>query len=210
MARSYYTVSEFADITGRTTQTIYKQIQSGRLKPYSRKMNGVRKIHADALKLYQRPEDEDLHELKLVDPDQEPEQDSETVVLLKDQIRILNDALESERESHKHTREILKESQEMVKESQEMTKQAQELVRQAQDVMQQQIEAIKAQLITQHTLIISDQAENDQDPQPAADPKAPDKVQTRSQSSSQQQKAERPAEQAPERRGFWSRFFGRS
>lgn len=200
MARSYYTVSEFADITGRTTQTIYKQIQSGRLKPYSRKMNGVRKIHADALKLYQRPEDEDLHELKLVDPDQEPEQDSETVVLLKDQIRILTETLEHEREDHRQTREMLKESQ-------EMTKQAQELVRQAQDVMQEQIEAIKAQLITQHTLIVADQAEDDPDPQPA---EAPDKVQTRSQSQTQQQKAERPAEQAPEHRGFWSRFFGRS
>ena len=196
MSRSYYMVSEFADITGRTTQTIYKQIQSGRLKPYSRKMNGVRKIHADALKLYQRPE-EDLHELKLVDPDQEPGQDSETVVLLKDQIRILTETLEHEREDHRQTREMLKESQEMVKQSQE-------LIRQSQDVMQQQIEAIKAQLITQHTLIVSDQAEDDQDPQPA---EAPDK--TRSQSQTQQQET-KPAEQAPERRGFWSRFFGRS
>ena len=179
--KKYYTVPEFADKSGVSTQTIYQQLKRGRLKTYGRKINGVQKISEDALTFYKPADDLEPEEPE----EQVPEQDSETVVLLKDQIRILTETLEHERENHRLAMEMLKQSQE---------------------IMLQEIEAIKAQLVTQHTLIVSDQTEDDQDPQPA---EAPDKVQTRSQSPSQQQEA-KPAEQAPEHRGFWSRFFGRS
>lgn len=190
-AKKYYTVPEFADKSGVSTQTIYQQLKRGRLKNYGRKVNGVQKISAEALMFYKPEDDLEPEELE----EQTSGQDSETVALLKEQIRILTDSLEHERQTLEHERA--------------MHQQTQEALRQTQELMKAQM--VQFALTTKQR---AEEAGSDADPVPSGSdqvaPETPEKTQTRSQSSSQQQKAERPAEQAPERRGFWSRFFGRS
>jgi excisionase family DNA binding protein len=48
----WYTVSEIANLTGRTRQTIYQQAKEGRLRPYTRKVSGKLRIKAEALELF--------------------------------------------------------------------------------------------------------------------------------------------------------------
>lgn len=49
----WYTVSEIANLTGRTRQTIYQQAKTGRLKPFTRKQSGKMRIQAEALALFE-------------------------------------------------------------------------------------------------------------------------------------------------------------
>lgn len=190
-AKKYYTVPEFADKSGVSTQTIYQQLKRGRLKNYGRKVNGVQKISAEALVFYTSEDDPEPEQQDQAQSEESPE----TVALLREQIRILSETLDHERQTLEHERE--------------MHKQTQEALRQTQELMKAQM--VQFALTTKQR---AEEAGSDADPVPSGSdqvaPETPEKSQTRSQSSSQQQKAERPAEQAPERRGFWSRFFGRS
>lgn len=181
--KTYYTVSEFADLTGKTTQSIYKALQSGKLKGYGRKFNGVRKIRAEALELYR----EDSAE---TDPAADPEPaervtipESEIVSLLREQIAILQTALEHEKE---------------------IVRQQQEAMRQDRETLLHELEIIKAQIRVQYAL--QDKA-GEVVEAPAADhgaeaPAALDPEPIRSEPADQNQQQRRP--------GILSRLFGRS
>ena len=190
-AKKYYTVPEFADKSGVSTQTIYQQLKRGRLKNYGRKVNGVQKVSEEALVFYTSEDDPEPEQQDQAQSDGSPE----TEALLREQIRILSETLEHERQTLEHERT--------------MHQQTQEALRQTQELMKAQM--VQFALTTKQR---AEEAGSDADPVPSGSdqvaPDTPEKTQTRSQSSSQQQKAERPAEQAPKRRGFWSRFFGRS
>lgn len=189
-AKKYYTVPEFADKSGVSTQTIYQQLKRGRLKNYGRKVNGVQKISAEALVFYTSEDDPEPEQQDQAQSDGSPE----TEALLREQIRILSETLEHERQILEHERT--------------MHQQTQEALRQTQELMKAQM--VQFALTTKQR---AEEAGSDADPGPSGSdqvaPETPEKTQTRSQSPSQQKKAERPAEQL-EHRGFWSRFFGRS
>lgn len=207
-SKNYYTVAEFSEEAGVSPQTIYAQIKHGRLRNYGRKVNGVQKIHVDAMTLY-RPEGESEPEEEVEEP-AAPE--SETVALLREQIRILSETLEHEREAAKHTREALDKSQEALKQAHELTQKTQELMR-------QELEVIKAQMV--HFALMAPKDE-EPDAQPVADP-VPDPGLTGSDpgepgphvgtvaAQHEEQKQQQPMQESPkpERKGLFSRLFGK-
>ena len=198
MEKRYYTVSEFAELTGRTTQTIYKQIQTGRLKPYSRKIGGVRKIRADALELYK--DDPEPQEQGQEQEQPQADQEQDVVALLREQIRILSDTLEHERQTLEHEREAHKQTLDALKQEQEALRQTQELMK-AQMVQYALTAKQKPEEVDPEDQVPGGSDKDDPEPQAGMDPEPKGQPQTQPQPA--------PENQRPERRGFLSRLFGR-
>ena len=182
--KRFYTVPEFADLAGVSTQTIYQQLKRGRLKTYGHKINGVRKINAEALAFY-RP-DPEPEEQEQPQPGETPE----AVALLRDQIRFLTETLEHEREMHKQTQEALRQTQELMK-----------------------AQAVQITMLAKQTQEDVDSAgdqapggSDQRDPEPQAET-APEQKQE-PQTQSQVQPQPDPENQKTERRGFFSKLFG--
>ena len=118
MERKYMSVAEFAEKASITTQAVYSQVKNGKLRNYSKKVNGKRRISAEALKLY-RPEGIPVPE-EQEQTQKQPE--GEAVALLREQIRILSETLEHERQTLEHEREMHKQTQEALRQTQELMK----------------------------------------------------------------------------------------
>ena len=179
--KRFYTVPEFAELAGVSTQTIYQQLKNGRLKTYGHKINGVRKINAEALAFYRPDPDPEPEEQEQPQPGETPE----AVALLQDQIRFLTETLEHEREMHKQTQEALRQTQELMK-----------------------AQAVQITLLAKQTQEdpVGDKApggsdREDQKPQAGTAPEPKQEPQTQPQPD--------PENQRTERRGFFSRLFRR-
>ena len=184
-AKRFYTVPEFAELAGVSTQTIYQQLKNGRLKTYGHKINGVRKINAEALAFYRPDPDPEPEEQEQPQPGETPE----AVALLRDQIRFLTETLEHEREMHKQTQEALRQTQELMK---AQAVQITMLAKQTQE---------EADPVGDKAPGGSDRT--DPEPQAGTAPEPKQEPQT------QPQPQPDPENQRTERRGFFSRLFRR-
>lgn len=202
-SKKYYTVPEFAEEAGVSTQTIYQQLKRGRLKNYGHKHNGVQKIDGEALSFY-RPE-----------PDPGPEEQEQTqsegspeaVTLLREQIRILSETLEHERQTLEHEREMHRQTQEALRQTQELMKA--QMVQFALTTKQKPEEADPAGDPVPDGADRADQeAQTVTDPEQAQDQK--DQTQPQPDPENQRDRSgdREPEEREPKRRGFFSRLFG--
>ena len=66
MKEQYLTVTQFAKQAGVTPQYVYKQLNSGKLKPYAETINNKKMIRADALDLYRKPKKNENTEQQLI------------------------------------------------------------------------------------------------------------------------------------------------
>ena len=139
MERKYLSVAEFAEAAGITTQAVYAQIKRGKLRNYSKNVNGKRKVSISALALYtpDKPEDPAADPGEPVaDPEEpaagsEPEKAAERV---------------AESESLALIRELLAEKDARIAELKERLTALEEMQRQMLDLL-------RGQMVTQHALI---------------------------------------------------------
>lgn len=191
--KRFYTVPEFADLAGVSTQTIYQQLKRGRLKTYGHKINGVRKINAEALAFYRPDPEPEQEEQEQPQPGETPE----AVALLRDQIRFLTETLEHEREMHKQTQEALRQTQELMKaQAVQITMLAKQTQEEADPVGDKAPGGSD-----QEDPVPSGSDRTDPEPQAGTAPEPKQEPQAQSQPD--------PENQRTERRGFFSKLFGR-
>lgn len=194
--KRFYTVPEFADLASVSTQTIYQQLKRGRLKTYGHKINGVRKINAEALAFYRPDPEPEPEEQEQPQPGETPE----AVALLRDQIRFLTETLEHEREMHKQTQDALRQTQELMKaQAVQITMLAKQTQEEADPVGDQAPGGPD-----QEDPVPSGSDRTDPEPQTGTAPEQKQEPQTQSQVQPQPD----PENQKTERRGFFSKLFG--
>ena len=89
MSNKYLTVAEFASNANITRQAVYDQIRQGkRLYPYVKKINGKKRIKADALAYYTTPGG-------APEPEPEPEAKDPIISLLTEQLAVKDKQLET-------------------------------------------------------------------------------------------------------------------
>lgn len=89
MSNKYLTVAEFAASANITRQAVYDQMKQGkRLYPYVKKINGKKKIKAEALAYY-------TNTGEAPEPEPEPEKDDSMLKLLTEQLAVKDKQIDS-------------------------------------------------------------------------------------------------------------------